>query len=116
MGKYKLDTTCLTRGVTYIISSKLRYHLSEGYSSGSKSYYWYIDFKRVSDGKWTERRIVECDPQSASDSCVTCTGEFIVDEEMSTALSADLKMAIDDDRDGGKVNLVMMILVFATVK
>merc|ERR1711862_285095 len=104
--EYALDTTCLTRGVTYIISSKIRYHSSEGFTVGSKSYYWYIDFQRVTDNKWIERKIVECGPQTISEGgWVTCSGEFIVDEEMSEATNADLKMAIDDDRDGGKVNL-----------
>ncbi len=103
--EYKLDTTCLTRGVTYMISSRVRYRHSEGFVGGYESYFWYIDFERASDGVWKERKIVNCEPQSAADGWVTCSGVFIVDEEMAESMEAELKMQIGNSRDGGKYDL-----------
>ena len=49
--------------------------------------------------------IVTCDPQSAAKGWVTCSGLFMIDEEMAESTEAQLKMAIDNSRDGGKYDL-----------
>ena len=103
--KYKLDTTCLTWGVTYVISSKIRFSLQDDFVGSSESYYWYITFKRDRDNKWIERKIVNCDAQSASDGWVTCSGEFIVDKDLAQTTIATLFMRINNSRDGKKYNL-----------
>ena len=103
--QYVMDTTCLTRGVTYKMSSRLRYRHSEGFVGGLESYYWYFDFERASDGAWIERRILRCNPQSAADGWVTCSGLFMIDEEVSESTKAYLRMAIDNSRDGGRYDL-----------
>ena len=103
--KYSLDNTCLTRGVTYVMSSRVRFHHSAGFVGGSEPFSWYIDFKRASDGSWDEREIVNCDAQSVEDGWMTCSGEFMVDAEISEALEADLKMKFVNSRDGAKYDL-----------
>ena len=103
--EYELDITCLTRGVTYEISSRVRYNHMKGFVGGYESYHWYIDFERASDGESVERKIVTCDPQSAAEGWVTCSGLFMIDEEMAESTEAQLKMAIDNSRDGGKYDL-----------
>ncbi len=103
--KYKLDTTCLTRGVTYVISSKIRYHYSDGFIGGTEPYYWYINFKRSSDGTWKDQYIVQCASQSVEDGWVTCSGEFMIDEDLSETNEAYLLMGLNNNRDGEKYNL-----------
>ena len=102
--KYRLGLNCLTRGVTYIISSKIRFSLRDDFVGASESYYWYISFVRASDGSTIDRRIVDCDAQSADDGWVTCSGEFIVDGDLAEATKATLYMRINDRRDGEKYN------------
>ncbi len=103
--KYALDMTCLSRGISYELSSKVRYHNSEGFIGTSIPYDWYIKLKRSSDGKWIDRTIVNCKAQSFQDVWVTCSGEFMVDEDLSDASEAYLLMKINDNRDGGKYDL-----------
>ena len=102
---YRLNDICLTRGVTYTLSSKVRLHHSAGFVGGSEAYQWFIGFKRASDGGWTERDVVHCDAQSIDDGWVICSGDFMVDEEMSESLYAELTMRIGDSRDGYKYDL-----------
>ena len=103
--KYKLDTKCLTRGVTYIISSKVRFSLQDDFEGGSESYYWYINYHSKSGGgSWITQRIVDCDAQSAADGWVICSGEFMVDENLAETTEANLFMRIGNNRDGDKYN------------
>ena len=100
-----LDVNCLTRGVTYMLSARVRYRLSEGFVGGSEPYYWYIHYQRASDNSWRDQHIVDCDPQSAADGWVTCSGEVIIDEAISTANEASLRMGLHNWRDGGKYDI-----------
>ena len=102
---YRLNKVCLTRGLTYTLSSKVRFHHSDGFVGGSEKYNWFIAFKRISDGRYIERDIVNCDAQSIKDGWVTCSGDFIVDEEISETLEAVLTMRIGNSRDGSKYDL-----------
>lgn len=101
---YEIDTTCFTRGITYTISSRVRYHHSEGFVGGSEPYYWYINFNRVSDNRWRDKTIVNCDPPSAADGWVMCPGNFMIDEELAETDQAYLRMSLNNNRDGGKYN------------
>ena len=103
--KYELDTTCFTRGVTYIMSSRVRYHNSHDFVGGSESYYWDLDYLRASDGAWKSRRIVDCNAQSVEDGWVMCSGKFIMDEDFSETSKAYLMMGFHNQRDGSKYNL-----------
>ena len=54
----KIDVTCFRRGVTYKMSSRIRYHRSEGFVGGSEAYFWYIRFRQPdNENRWIERRI-----------------------------------------------------------
>ncbi len=103
--RYKLDTNCLTRGVTYMMSAKVRYHYSDGFVGGSETYYWYIHYKRASDNSQRDHYIVRCAAQSVEDGWVTCSGEFMIDEDLSETTEAWLHMGLDNYRDGDKYNL-----------
>lgn len=103
--QYRLDTFCLTRGTTYKISSRVRYHHSEGFVGGSEPYYWYILYRRPTDNKWAERSIVQCDAQSVNDGWVTCSGTFMISEDLSLTSEALLRMGLNNWRDGGKYNV-----------
>ena len=102
---YDLNDICLTQGLTYLFSSKVRFHHSKDFVGGSEPYVWYIDFKRISDGKWIERDIVECAAQSVKDGWVTCSGDFMIDKEMAEASELQVKMRFKNSRDGDKYNL-----------
>ncbi len=104
--KYDINTECLTRGVTYTFSAKVRYSTIQGFVGGPEPYYWYIYFKRADDGDGKERTIINCPPQTVSDGWVTCTGDFMVDEELSENTGfARLYMRMINSRDGRKYNL-----------
>lgn len=103
--RYNMDTSCFTRGVTYTISSKLRYHYSQDFVGGSQAYFWYFRYKRASDGSNQSRRIGECAPQTVEEGWVHCTNEFIIDIDFAETTEAYLKMGIDNTRDGGKYDL-----------
>ena len=100
-----LDVQCLTRGVTYKLSAKVRYRLTDGFVGGSEPYYWYMRYQRLSNNAWYERRIVDCDAQSAADGWVTCTGEVIIDEMLSDVKAANIRMGLFNSRDGGKYEI-----------
>lgn len=100
--KYYVDTTCLTRGVTYMFSSKVRLRLTYGFVGGAEEIYWFINFNG------NNKDIVNCDTQSASDGWVTCTGTFTIDEELSQLLqdsSANLRMSFRNTRDGSRYDV-----------
>ena len=101
---YTLNNACLTRGVTYLFSGKVRFHHSKDFVGGSEPYVWYIDFKRA-DGEWIERNIVECDAQNVHDGWVTCSGDFMIDEELAEASESQLKMKFVNKRDGHRYDL-----------
>lgn len=103
--QYKMDTSCFTRGVTYTISSKVRYHLSRDFVGGSEPYYWFFSFKRASDGRFVDRYIVNCPAQSVDEGWVQCSGEFVIDDDLAETTEAYLRMGLDNDRDGGKYDL-----------
>ena len=103
--KCELDTACFTRGVTYIMSSRVRYHISNDFVGGSESYYWYLRFLRASDGAWKSRHIVDCDAQSVEDGWVRCSGKFTIDEDFSETSKAYLMMGFQNQRDGSKYDL-----------
>ena len=96
--KYELDTTCFTRGVSYNISSRVRYRNI----GGSESYYWYISFLHASDEVWKSQDIVDCDVQSVDDDWVRCSGNFTIDEDFSETSKAYLMLAFHNYRDGGQ--------------
>ena len=96
------DTTCFTRGVTYIMSARVRYQYTEGFVGGSVPYYWLIQLKRGSDGVVINRNILNCNAQTVRDGWVRCSGEFMIDTDIADAPEASLLMAIEDVRDGGR--------------
>ena len=98
---YKMDTSCFTRGVTYTISSRIRYHNSKDFVGGSEPYYWFFRFKRAYDNNWEDRYIVNCAPQSVQDGWVYCEGDFIIDHDLGETTEAYLRMGLDNYRDGG---------------
>ena len=104
--KYSLDTSCLTRGVSYIFSSRMRLHLTPGFVGGAEKMYWFIEFKNT-DGGSSTKEIVNCDAQSVSDGWVTCTGIFMIDEKLSLARgsTASLRMSFKNIRDGEKYDV-----------
>ena len=88
------------------MSSRIRYHRSEGFVGGSEAYFWYIRFRQPdNENRWIERRIVECDAQSVDDGWVTCSGEFLINEDLSTTSEAYVRMRLFNNRDGGKYDL-----------
>ena len=89
--EYTLNVGCLAKGVVYRLSAKVRFNTKEGFVGGSMSYYWYILYK--SPSKWIEQSIVHCDAQSAEDGWVTCTGDFMIDEDISKGSEARLRSA-----------------------
>ena len=103
--KYRLNDICLTQGVTYLFSSKLRFHQSKDFVGGSEPYTWFIYFRRADGSGWTEENIVHCDAQSANDGWVTCSGEFMVEKNMAESKELYLEMKIENSRDGDKYDL-----------
>ena len=89
-----VETRCLDLGVTYVASAKIRIQ-----SDFPQAYYMLLNIQRA-DGSYTDRKIVECPPQSRSDGWVTCGGEFIVDIELSQALKANWRLYLSNSRDG----------------
>ena len=73
---YKMDISCFTRGVTYNFSGRVRLHYSEGFVGGSEKVFWYIRYRRVSDNRDYDRRIVSCAPQRVEEGWVFCEGKF----------------------------------------
>ena len=74
-----LDIKCLDRGVIYMTSMKVRIH-----SEFDESYAIYVRAKRP-DGSWFYRNILECPGQKYDDGWVTCSGEFMIDEDIAEA-------------------------------
>jgi len=91
---YNIETRCLDIGVTYFASAKIRIQ-----SDFPQSYYILLTIKRA-DGSWTDRTIVNCPSQSRFDGWVTCSGEFMVDTDLSRALSASWRLYLTNTRDG----------------
>ena len=89
---YTLNVGCLARGVWYRLSAKVRFNAKEGFVGGSDGYYWYILYRKPSHW-WIEHRIVHCDAQSIEDGWVTCSGDFIIDEDVSEGAEARLRLA-----------------------
>jgi len=91
---YNIETRCLDLGVTYFASAKIRIQ-----SEFPQTYYILLTIQRA-DGSWTDRTIVQCPSQSRFDGWVTCSGEFIVDTDLSRALSASWRLYLTNTRDG----------------
>ena len=104
--RHYLETNCFTRGVSYMFSSRIRFHHSPGFVGGSESYYWYLHFKV--DGSSQNKKIVNCAAQSVSDGWVTCNGVFMIDEELSHLTednTVSLRMSFTNKRDGHKYDV-----------
>lgn len=103
--QYKMDTSCLTRGVTYTISSKVRYHYSADFVGGKETYYWYFRYRSPYDDRFYDRFIVNCPAQSVEDDWVQCSGEFVIDDVLGKTTEVYLRMGLDNSRDGEKYDL-----------
>jgi hypothetical protein len=91
---HNVETRCLDLGVTYLASAKIRIQ-----SDFPQSYYILLTIQRA-DGSWADRTIVQCPPQSRFDGWMTCSGEFIVDTDLSRALSAQWRLYLTNTIDG----------------
>ncbi len=104
--KYRINTECLTRGVLYTFSAKVRFDHVGDFVGGAEPYVWTIWFRRSTNNQVVERSIAGCGPQSASDGWVTCTGDFVIDGDLSENTGeAYLLMHMKNERDGGKYNV-----------
>jgi hypothetical protein len=90
----KVDVRCLDLGVTYLASTKVRIH-----SDFPQEYYVILRFQRA-DGNWSTRWILSCPGISRSNGWVTCSGEFIVDTDLSKAVSSYWRLYMSNTRDG----------------
>jgi len=89
-----VETRCMDLGVTYLASARIRIQ-----SDFPQDYYIFL-YLKWPDGIPTERKLLQCPPQSRSNGWVTCSGEFIVDTELSQAVSAVWRLSLSNRRDG----------------
>ena len=102
------NLACLEKGVTYVVSSRVRLHYSDGFVGGSESYYWYISYINDNDGVHWDRReqtVLECPAQTIDDGWVTCSGLFMVDEVISDRNDLYIAMSLRNTRDGHRYEL-----------
>lgn len=102
---YQLESTCLTKGTTYRLSNRARFHIPDDFQGTSEPYFWMFLYRRPSDGGWSSRRIVDCDAQSVDDGWVECSGEFMMEEDFSLSSDIRLRMSFFNSRDGARYDV-----------
>ncbi len=90
---------CFTRGVTLRFSVKVRLHYAPGFFGRAEAFFWRILFFRHDNSIGAEN-IAECDAQHVRDGWVTCSSDFIVNEESSNLKLAYVEMHMRNTRDG----------------
>ena len=98
--RFNMVKGCFVKAMTYWISLRVRVS-----SNTPISYYVQINGQRPDSG-WTRKQPLHCPAQSQADGWVTCSGPYVIEDDLSTAsVKGDLNFEVifDSQIDVGPV-------------
>ncbi len=91
--RFHVNHQCFMQGSTYTASLRARFT-----GKANVSRYWF-EIKGAATGGYRYNKPIYCPPQSAADGWVTCSGDFVVDENYDFISPPEILFVTQDEND-----------------